>query len=171
MIAVKDKAKTFDLPKDDPRTKLLMSTLKREGTRPDALIQVLHTAQTLYGYLPMNVIRYITQSLRLPPSRVFGVVTFYHFFSLKQKGEHNCLVCTGTACYVKGAEKILEEINKAYALKAGEVTADNNLGLQTARCIGACGLAPAMVIDDNIVAKVKSEEVTGIIRSRIGEAK
>jgi len=171
MIAVKDKAKTFDLPKDDPRTKLLMSTLKKEGTRPDALIQVLHTAQNLYGYLPMNVIRSITHELRLPPSRVYGVVTFYHFFSLKQKGDHNCLVCTGTACYVKGAEKILDEINKKYSLKAGEVTADNKLGLQTARCIGACGLAPAVVIDDNIIAKVKPEEIVGIIRSRIGDTK
>ncbi|MFA5059720.1 MAG: NAD(P)H-dependent oxidoreductase subunit E [Candidatus Omnitrophota bacterium] len=168
---MKKNIKNYDLPKDDPRTKMILAAIKKESGKPDSLIQILHTAQNLYGYLPMNVIGFITQQLGVPPSRVFGVVTFYHFFSLKPKGEHTCLVCTGTACYVKGAQTILEEIEKKYSLKPGEVTPDNHLGLQTARCIGACGLAPAVVIDDNIVAKVKPEEVGGIIHSRIGDKK
>ncbi len=163
--------KSVELPKDDPRTKLIVSLIKKEGAKADSLIQVLHTAQNIYGYLPIPVIQFITRELRLPPSRVFGVVTFYHFFSLKQKGGHNCLVCTGTACYVKGAQHILEEIEKNFALKPGEVTADNSLGLQTARCIGACGLAPAVVIDENIVARVKPENIKNLIEAKMGEGK
>ena len=143
---VKEKIRVCELPKDDPRTKLIISVIKKEGAKPDSLIQVLHPAQSVYGYLPSDVIVFIAQELRLPPSRVFGVVTFYHFFSLKQKGEHTCLVCTGTACYVKGAQHILNKIEEKYSLKPGEVTPDNKLGLQTARCLGACGLAPAVVL-------------------------
>lgn len=169
MTTVKTTPKIYELPKDDPRTKLIMAVIKKEGVKPDSLIQVLHTAQNLYGYLPMNVIQFIAHELHLPPSRVFGVVTFYHFFSLKLKGDHNCLVCTGTACYVKGAQRILDEIEKGFALKPGEVTKGNKLGLQTARCIGACGLAPAVVIDENIVARVKPEEIIGIVHAKIGD--
>lgn len=157
-----------DLPKDDPRIKLIVSAIKKEGAKPDSLIQILHTAQNLYGYLPMNVIQFITKELRIAPSRVYGVVTFYHFFSLKPKGEHTCLVCTGTACYVKGAQRILDEIEKNFALKPGEVTANNKLGLQIARCIGACGLAPAVVVDEGILARVKPEEIKDVIHSKTG---
>ncbi len=158
-----------ELPKDDPRSKFLLAAVKKSKGSPDALIQVLHTAQNLYGHLPGHIIRYIAQQLRLPPSRVFGVVTFYHFFSLKPKGDHTCLVCTGTACYVKGAQDILNELEKAYHLKPGEATKDNRLGVQVARCLGACGLAPAVVIDDEVVAKVKAEEIRKLIENRIKE--
>lgn len=172
MIVATGKGKIkIELPKDDPRSKLLAAALKKEGGSPDALIQVLHSAQNMYGYLPMFVIQFISQELCLPPSRVFGVVTFYHFFSLKQKGDHTCLVCAGTACYVKGSQKILDQIEQKFSLKPGEVTADNKLGLQIARCIGACGLAPAVVIDDVIVAKVKPEDINVIIASRTGDKK
>ncbi|MDP2653532.1 MAG: NAD(P)H-dependent oxidoreductase subunit E [Candidatus Omnitrophota bacterium] len=170
MIMAKEKHKS-ELPKDDPRTKLIMAAIKKEGNRPDALIQILHSAQTVYGYLPMNVIRYITRELRLPPSRVFGVVTFYHFFTLKQKGEHNCLVCTGTACYVKGAQSLLEEFEKEFHLKPGEVTEGNRFGLQVARCLGACGLAPAMVMDEVMFPRVKPEDIKGLVHSKIGAQK
>lgn len=160
--------KSYELPKSDPRTKMILGLIKKGGGSPDQLIQVLHTAQNVFGYLPMNVIGFIAKELRLPPSRVYGVVTFYHFFSLKPKGESTCLVCTGTACYVKGAQQILDSIEKDCGLKPGEVTKDNKLGLQTARCIGACGLAPAVVINDEIVARVKPEEINTIIHTRIG---
>ena len=102
---------------------------------------------------------------------MFGVVTFYHFFSLKPKGKHTCLVCTGTACYVKGAQDILTTIEKTYGLKPGEVTPDDRLGLQTARCIGACGLAPAIVVDEQVVAKVDAAKVGSLIEARIGATK
>jgi bidirectional [NiFe] hydrogenase diaphorase subunit len=160
---------TTELIKTDPRVKLIAAKIKKEHYKPDALIEVLHTAQNAYGYLPMNVLQYISKELHLPPSRVFSTVTFYHFFSLKSKGEHTCLVCTGTACYVKGAQQILNEIEKHYHLKSGEVTADDKLGVQVARCIGACGLAPAVVIDNEVQAKVQPEEIVSKIKAKIGE--
>lgn len=159
-----------DLPKTDPRVKLLSAKIKKENYRSDALIEILHTAQSAYGYLPLNVLAFITKELKVPPSRVYSTVTFYHFFSLKSKGDHTCLVCTGTACYVKGAQTILDEISKQFNLKVGQVTADNKLGVQSARCIGACGLAPAVVIDEEVHAKVKPEQIKDIINSKIGDS-
>jgi bidirectional [NiFe] hydrogenase diaphorase subunit len=161
--AVPDK----ELLKTDPRVKLIAAKLKKENYKADALIEILHTAQNAWGYLPMNVLQYISTALRLPPSRVYSTVTFYHFFSLKSKGEHTCLVCTGTACYVKGAQAILNEIERGLGLKAGQVTADNKLGVQVARCIGACGLAPAVVLDDEVQAKVAPEEIVHKINAKI----
>jgi bidirectional [NiFe] hydrogenase diaphorase subunit len=152
----------------DPRLKLIAAKIKKENYKPDSLIEILHTAQSAYGYLPKNVLAYITKALRLPPSRVFSTVTFYHFFSLKSKGEHTCLVCTGTACYVKGAQRLLDEIEKGIGLKPGQVTADNKLGVQVARCIGACGLAPAVVIDEEVQGKIKPEEITAKIKDKTG---
>ena len=153
---------------DDSRTKLLNAAIKKSKAKPDALIQVLHTAQGMFGYLPDEVIRYVAEKLSLPPSRVYGVVTFYHFFSLKQQGEHTCLVCTGTACYVKGAQDILDQIEENFQLKPGEVTEDNRLGVQVARCLGACGLAPAVVIDDEVIPKLKPEDTKSVIDSKTG---
>lgn len=157
-----------ELSKTDPRVKLISAKIKKEGYKADALIEILHTAQNAYGYLPMNVLQYIAKELRLPPSRVFSTVTFYHFFSLKSKGEHTCLVCTGTACYVKGAQALLNEIEKQTGLKPGQVSADNKLGVQVARCIGACGLAPAVVIDEEVVAKVSANDIMDKIIDKIG---
>jgi len=157
-----------ELHKTDPRIKLIAAKMKKENFKQDALIEILHTAQNAYGYLPVNVLSYISHSLHLPPSRVYSTVTFYHFFSLKSKGEHTCLVCTGTACYVKGAQAILQAVEKQLHLKAGEVTADNKLGVQVARCIGACGLAPAVVLDEEVLGKVNPEEVVQKINDKIG---
>ncbi len=156
-----------ELPKTDPRVKLIAAKLKKENYQPDALIEVLHTAQNAYGYLPLPVLSYIAKALHLPPSRVYSTVTFYHFFSLKSKGEHTCLVCTGTACYVKGAQAILNEIEKKYGLKPGQVTSDNKFGVQVARCIGACGLAPAVVIDEEVHGKLTAAEIHEKIHSKI----
>ncbi len=158
---------TAELPKTDPRVKLIAAKIKKENHRPESLIEILHTAQNAYGYLPMNVLAYITRSLHLPPSRVYAAVTFYHFFSLKSKGEHTCLVCTGTACYVKGAQAILQELEKQFGIKAGQVTADQKLGIQVARCVGACGLAPVVVLDDEVEAKVSAETIIHEIRAKL----
>ena len=153
--------------KNDPRIKLITAKIKKENYKTDALIEILHTAQNAYGYLPMKVLSFISKALYLPPSRVYSTVTFYHFFSLKSKGEHTCLVCTGTACYVKGAQLILNEIEKNFSLKPGQVSANNKLGVQVARCIGACGLAPAVVLDDEVHAKVKADEMIHKINAKI----
>jgi bidirectional [NiFe] hydrogenase diaphorase subunit len=151
----------------DPRLKLIAAKIKKENYKPDALIEILHTAQNAYGYLPMNVLQYITRALHLPPSRVFSTVSFYHFFSLQSKGKHTCLVCTGTACYVKGAQAILNAIEKQFGVRPGQVTPDNNLGVAVARCIGACGLAPVVVLDEEVMAKSVSNEVVETINAKL----
>lgn len=156
-----------ELSATDPRVKLIAAKMKKENYRPDALIEILHTAQNSYGHLPMNVLKYIGKKLHLPPSRVFSTVSFYHFFSLKSKGEHTCLVCTGTACYVKGAQQILNEVERAFNLKPGEVSTDNKLGVQVARCIGACGLAPAVIIDDEVQAKADADAIIAKLNSKM----
>ena len=158
-----------ELAKTDPRVKLIAAKLKKENYQPDALIEILHTAQNAYGYLPKEVLTYITKALHLPPSRVYSTVTFYHFFSLKSKGEHTCLVCTGTACYVKVAQQILQAIEKETGIAAGKVSADNKLGVQVARCIGACGLAPAVIIDEEVQAKAIPAEIIQKINAKIGK--
>ena len=151
----------------DPRMKLIATRIKKENYKPDALIEILHTAQNAYGYLPKDVLLYITRALHLPPSRVLATVSFYHFFSLKSKGAHTCIVCTGTACYVKGANQLLQKLEAKFGLKPGQVSADNTLGVQVARCIGACGLAPAIVMDNEVVGKVEAEQLVDIVQSKI----
>jgi bidirectional [NiFe] hydrogenase diaphorase subunit len=160
--------KRYELPAGDPRTKMLMARIKRERYQPDSLIQILHTAQVLYGHLDKEVIGFITQELKIPRARAYGVVTFYHFFSTKPKGEHTCLVCTGTACYVKGAQGLMDVMKKAYDLDDGDVTPNNRLGLRTARCLGACGLAPVVVVDDEVHPKVQAERLKALIEEKIG---
>ncbi|MFM2359075.1 MAG: hypothetical protein RLY16_1068 [Bacteroidota bacterium] len=154
--------------KPDPRLKLIATKIKKENFKPDALIEILHTAQNAYGYLPMPVLKYITKELKLPPSRVLSTVSFYHFFSLKSRGEHTCLVCTGTACYVKGAQQLLDKVEQSFGIKAGEVSKDGKLGVQVARCIGACGLAPAVVIDDEVQAKISADGIVAKIHEKTG---
>lgn len=157
-----------DPPQTDPRVKLIITKIKKENYRPDALIEILHTTQNAYGYLPINILAFISRKLKVPPSRVFSTVTFYHFFSLKSKGEHSCIVCTGTACYVKGAQAIVEEIEKQFKVKSGHVTSDNNFGVDCARCIGACGLAPVVIIDEEVFAKVGVAEMKNLITTKTG---
>jgi bidirectional [NiFe] hydrogenase diaphorase subunit len=156
---------------DDPRVKRIIKTMETYKKKPDALIQVFHYVQDVYGYLPLGVVNFICKEMMVPPSRAFGVATFYNYFSLKPKGEHTCLVCTGTACYVKGAQKIVDEIEKTFSIKPGETTPDNKLGLQVARCIGSCGLAPAVVLDNEILAKVDPVDITQDIKVRIGDGR
>ena len=137
----------------DKRYKILEAHIKKFQHRQDALIEVLHKAQELFGYLEDDVLRYVAWQLKLPTSRVYGVATFYHFFTLKPQGEHTCVVCLGTACYVKGANRILAAVEERTHIKPGETTPDNKLSLLTARCIGACGIAPAVVYDGKVAPK------------------
>lgn len=141
-------------PSGDKRFKILETTMKKNQLLPGALIEVLHAAQELFGYLELDLLYFVARGMKLPPSKVYGVATFYHFFSLKPKGEHTCVVCTGTACYVKGAGELLRTVAEAAHVKEGETTADGKLSLLTARCLGACGMAPAVVLD----SKMKGHE-------------
>ncbi len=144
-------------PSGDKRFKLLDATIKRLQYQQEALIEVLHAAQNLFGYLEDDLLLYVAAALKLPPSRVYGVATFYHFFALKPQGAHTCVVCTGTACYVKGASDLLAAIEAAGKIRAGETTPDGQMSLLTARCIGACGIAPAVVYDGAITGKQSVE--------------
>jgi bidirectional [NiFe] hydrogenase diaphorase subunit len=139
-----------DHPSGDNRFKILEATMKRNQYQPDALIEVLHKAQELFGFLSTDLLIYIAQSLKLPPSRVYGVATFYHFFSLEPRGEHTCVVCLGTACYVKGAAALLAAVEHELGITSGNTTIDGQVSLLTARCLGACGIAPAVVFDGNV---------------------
>jgi bidirectional [NiFe] hydrogenase diaphorase subunit len=138
---------------------MLAATMKRHQYSSDALIEVLHQAQELFGYLEEDLLLYIAHSLKLPPSKVYGVATFYHFFSLKKQGAHTCVVCMGTACYVKGAANLLAKLEQKHEIKAGETTPDGQLSLVTARCLGACGIAPAVVVDANVEGYQTPESV------------
>jgi bidirectional [NiFe] hydrogenase diaphorase subunit len=137
----------------DKRFKILEAHIKKFQGRHDALIEVLHKAQELFGFLDDGVLHFVSDMLRLPASRVYGVATFYHFFKLKPQGLHTCVVCLGTACYVKGANKVLAAVEERTGIAAGETTPDNKVSLLTARCIGACGIAPAVVYDGKVAAK------------------
>jgi len=132
--------------------------MSRHQYSGDALIEVLHTAQELFGFLSKPLLKTIAQKLRLPPSRVLGVATFYHFFSLKPKGEHTFVVCIGTACYVAGGLSLIEKLEHRCA-KAGQTTPDGKVSVETARCIGSCGLAPAVIYNGNVLARVTPESL------------
>jgi bidirectional [NiFe] hydrogenase diaphorase subunit len=144
-------------PSGDKRFAILDTSMKKHQFRADALIEVLHQAQELFGYLDTDVLVYVGRSLRIPLSRVYGVATFYNFFTLKPAGLHTCVVCMGTACYVKGAKPLLEAVEGAAGVGSGETTPDGRVSLVTARCLGACGLAPAVVFDGEVAGRVSAE--------------
>jgi bidirectional [NiFe] hydrogenase diaphorase subunit len=148
----------------DARLKHLAATMKRHQYQPDALIEVLHTAQELFGYLDPELLVFVANGLKLPPRRVYGVATFYHFFSLKPKGKHSCVVCMGTACYVKGAATLVKKVEDYAGIRAGETRADGSMSLIQARCIGACGIAPAVVLDGVVVGHQTSESVLNHVK-------
>jgi bidirectional [NiFe] hydrogenase diaphorase subunit len=154
-----------DHPGGDKRFKVLDITMKRSQYRQDALIEVLHKAQEAFGYLEKDVILYIAHSLKLPPSRVYGVATFYHLFSLKPAGKHTCIICLGTACYVKGGGDIITDMENHLGIGIGETTPDGEISLMSARCIGACGIAPAVVFDGTVAGKQNTETVTHKLES------
>ncbi|SDX07645.1 bidirectional hydrogenase complex protein HoxE [Thiocapsa roseopersicina] len=145
------------LPSDDKRWKLVNATMRRNGYADHALIETLHSVQDAFGFLDEGSLRFVAASLDLPLSKVYGVATFYHLFTLKPKGRHACVVCTGTACYIKGAGGLVERLQERFDINPGETTEDDRLSLLTARCVGACGLAPAIVIDGDVLGKLDSE--------------
>ncbi len=146
-------------PTDDKRWKIVETRMRRLGDRPEALIEALHAAQEAFGFLDDDALQYVSDILGVPPSKVYGVATFYSFFTLKPQGEHTCVVCMGTACYINGAKDILAGLHDKYGIKPRQTTADNKLSLLTARCVGACSLAPAVIIDGEAQGKIKPDEL------------
>ncbi|MDD3213885.1 MAG: NAD(P)H-dependent oxidoreductase subunit E [Eubacteriales bacterium] len=128
-----------------------------------SLIQVLHTAQGLYGYLPLELQQYIADKMDMPLSEVSGVVTFYSFFSVNPRGEHTIRVCLGTACYVRGGKKIVDHLTQKLGVEVGGTTPDRKFTFEIARCIGACGLAPALMIDGVVYRQMSPSKIDSIL--------
>ena len=146
-------------PSGDPRFAALDDIIAHYHHEPTALIQVLHAAQQLFGYLGADVLHYIAAALKLPASHVYGVVTFYHFFTMVPRGKHQIMVCRGTGCHVRGSDHILAALEKELGVEEGETTKDGRFSLSTARCIGACALAPALSVGDDVYGKLTADKV------------
>jgi bidirectional [NiFe] hydrogenase diaphorase subunit len=158
-------------PSGDPRFKLIDRTLKRLQYKQDALIEVLHTAQEAFGFLEEDLLVYVARQLKLPLSWVFGVATFYHFFSLKPQGDHTCIVCMGTACYVKRAAEVVASLQSEFGIAPGQTTPDGTLSVATARCLGSCGLAPVLVIDGEVVGRETPEGALSRVHAMLAAPK
>jgi len=143
--------------------KKLRAVIEESRGAPGCLMHILQEAQGIYGYLPIDVQKIIAEELKISLSEVYGVVTFYSQFSLNPKGKHRISICLGTACYVKGSDKILEELEKELGIKCGECTPDGLFSIDSCRCVGACGLAPVMMIDDEVYGKLTKDMVKGIL--------
>lgn len=134
------------------------------GNQPGELINILHKAQDTFGYLPREVQEIIARQLGIPVSKVYGVVTFYSFFTMTPKGEHPISVCMGTACYVRGAEKVLDEFKRVLGINVGETTTDGKYSLSSLRCVGACGLAPVVLIGEKVYGRIIPGDVEKILK-------
>lgn len=139
------------------------SICDKYGNDPGELINILHEAQHLLGYLPEDVQRVIAHKLNIPVSKVYGVVTFYTFFTMSPKGKYPISVCLGTACYVRGSEKLLEEFKRVLGIDVGETTPDGKFSLDCLRCVGACGLAPVVMVGEKVYGRLQLESVKKII--------
>jgi len=142
----------------------LDAVMTQYGRSPDSLIQVLHRGQELFGYLPEEVLQYVARGLKVPVSKVYGVVTFYSFFTTVPKGKHTIMLCLGTACYVKGAERILSRLKKELGVDLGQTTPDHLFTLSAARCVGACGLAPVAMIGDDVYGKLTPDKIVRTLK-------
>ena len=141
----------------------------KHGNNPGELINILHEAQHLQGYLPEEIQRIIASKLGIPVSKVYGVVTFYTFFTMTPKGKHPISVCMGTACYVRGSEKLLEEFKRVLGIEVGETTPDGKFSLDCLRCVGACGLAPTMMVNEQVYPSMTPEKALELIAELRGK--
>lgn len=147
----------------DQRRGALHKLIDEYKTVDGALVQVLHGAQTLFGYLSAEVQREIAEGLGLPSSTVRGVVTFYNFFRTEPRGEHVISICIGTACHVKGAERVIDILSEELGIGIGQTTEDEQFTLQGVRCIGACGLAPVMMVDEEVYGRLDRKRIEEIL--------
>ena len=141
----------------------LMAVIAEHKDQDGAVIPVLHKAQEIYGYLPIEVQEMISEGLDVPLAEIYGIVTFYTQFSLNPKGKYHIGVCLGTACYVKGSGDILEKIKEILGIEVGECTPDGLFSIEATRCIGACGLAPVLTVNDDVYGRLVVDDVEGII--------
>ena len=142
----------------------LLSFIEENKSLPGALMPVLQKAQEIYGYLPEEVQEMVAAGLNIPMEEVYGVVTFYSQFSLNPKGKYKISVCLGTACYVKGAGDIFDKLSQSLGIASGECTPDGKFSLEACRCIGACGLAPVITINDDVYGRLVPDEIEGILK-------
>lgn len=143
----------------DEIAKVIETYKDKEGS----LIMVLHAAQEIFGYLPMQLQEFIAGGMDIPVSEVSGVVSFYSFFSTKKRGKHTIRICQGTACYVRGGKKLVDAIKKGLNVEVGDTTEDGQFTFEIVRCIGACGLAPAMMVDDDVYKQVRVRKLSSIL--------
>jgi len=143
--------------------KTIQNICKSFENRAGELINVLHKTQEAFGYLPAEVQQVIARELNVSEAKVYGVVSFYAFFTMKPKGKHKISVCTGTACYVRGVEKVIEELKDELNIEVGEVTPDGKFSLDCLRCVGACGLAPVMLIGEKVYGRVEPSQIKDIL--------
>ncbi len=163
--------KLAHFPGGDNRYKAIERTMKRYNYEKDALLEVLNTAQETFGYLSEELLHYVSEQLNVPFVRVYGVATFYHMFTFEPLGEHNCIVCAGTACYVKGAERIAQALAEEFNVAEGGTTSDGLFSLTMARCLGSCGLAPVVVLDGTVRGKETPEGITARVKEIVASSK
>jgi bidirectional [NiFe] hydrogenase diaphorase subunit len=149
---------------EDKRWRLVVGTMRRHGFAKDALIETIHTVQSAFGYLDTEALSFVARNLHVPLSRAYGVATFYNYFMMKPQGEHTCVVCLGTACYIKNGGEVLKQVEQTAEVRAGETTPDKKVSLLIARCLGTCGLAPVATFDGEVVGKIETEQATAKIK-------
>lgn len=163
------KAKTADTDIDiteeftPEQMKKLDEIINRSKDKPGSLIPILEESQMVLGFLPMPILKIIAKGLKLPLSRVYGVVTFYSFFTMKPRGKYTLRVCLGTACYVRGGKAIYEKVKKELDIEEGDTTEDRLFTLETVRCVGACGLGPVIFVGDNVHGRLKPAKAKEVL--------
>jgi bidirectional [NiFe] hydrogenase diaphorase subunit len=155
--------KSKDHPSGDERYKGIDRIMKRFDFEKDALLEVLHATQEIFGYLSNDLLIYVSSQLRVPLSQVYGVATFYHLFTFEPLGKHNCIICRGTACHVKGSETITEALSEYFEVPIGKTTEDGLFSLTIARCIGSCGLAPVAVLDGDVHGRQTPQSTISLV--------
>jgi bidirectional [NiFe] hydrogenase diaphorase subunit len=158
-------------PSGDERYKAIDRTMKLFDYEQDALLEVLNSAQESMGYLSEDLLIYISRQLNVPLSQVYGVSTFYHMFTFEPLGENNCIICTGTACHVKGSDEIVQALATEFGVAAGDTTADGLFSLRNARCLGSCGLAPVVVLNGQVSGKATADGVKNRVKEVVSLSK
>ncbi|NMB06899.1 MAG: NADH-quinone oxidoreductase subunit NuoE [Tissierellia bacterium] len=153
----------FDLEANKEKIEEFQFFMKENKNKKGALMMVLHKAQSTFGYLPNEIQEMISREMKIPVSEIYGVITFYSQFTLVPKGEYDIGICLGTACYVRGAQEILDEIEKELGITVGQTTPDGKFSISGTRCLGACGLAPVIVVNDDVHGRLKPEDIKDVL--------
>ncbi|MBW4828215.1 MAG: NAD(P)H-dependent oxidoreductase subunit E [Clostridiaceae bacterium] len=153
----------FDWEANEEKVRQFKIYIEENRNKKGALMAVLHEAQNLFGHIPIEIQKMISEELKIPLSEIYGVVTFYSQFSLIPKGKYEIGICLGTACYVKGSKDVLNKVEEILDVGVGETTADGKFSISATRCLGACGLAPVLVVNDDVYGKITPNDVEGIL--------